>query len=258
MDNSSTNKHYIQYLSGKLILKDGNVITETPVVLSVNGTEWLTFMCTPIDLVPLGIGFLFNEKHIQVIDEVESAQVCNSGKMIDIWLNHDVNIPQSWRKTSGCSGGTTSISKLPNQIHYIRKTVQAFSTQQLLNVVKLLYDAQILYRKSGGVHTTILSDGDRTIFSSEDIGRHNTLDKIAGQILLNKKNIKSIIIATTGRISSEMLQKSVRIKAQVVISRTSPSSLSITMAEETGLTLIGYARRNQFRIYTHPENIIAQ
>jgi FdhD protein len=258
MDNSSIKKHYIQYLSGKLLQKDGNVITETPVVLSVNGIEWLTFMCSPTDLVPLGIGFLFNEKHIQIINEVESAQVCNSGKMIDIWLNHDVKIPHKWRKTSGCSGGTTSISGLNDQIQHIKKNIHFFSTQKLLNVVKLLYDAQILYRKSGGVHTTILSDGERTIFSSEDIGRHNTLDKIAGQILLEKRNIKSTIIATTGRISSEMLQKSVRINAQVVISRTSPSSLSITMAEEMGIILIGYARRNQFRIYTHSENIITR
>jgi FdhD protein len=96
-----------------------------------------------------------------------------------------------------------------------------------------------------------LTDHAGTRVTAEDIGRHNTLDKIAGRCLLENLQFKRRILLTTGRISSEMLQKAARLQAAFVISRTSPSSLSISLAETYGITLIGYARRSRFTIYTH-------
>jgi FdhD protein len=121
-----------------------------------------------------------------------------------------------------------------------------------------LFDAQDLYQKTGGVHTSALSDGRKILVRAEDIGRHNTLDKISGRCLLEGISPERRILLTTGRISSEMLQKSIRIGASVVISRTSPSSLSIRLAEQWSITLIGYAHRNRFNVYTHPERILRQ
>lgn len=257
MDASSKKVKYLIYRSGRFFSNNGNIITETPVSLFVNGAEWLTFMCTPTELTLLGIGFLYNERIIQSIDEVKSVQVCDSGRMIDVWLNHNVDIPNKWRKTSGCTGGTTSITtESSNHFRSPQNKVQFITTEQLLQVVEQLLDAQVLYRKAGGVHTTILTNVEKVIFASEDIGRHNTLDKIAGFILQENLIDVNGIIATTGRISSEMLQKSARINAQIVISRTSPSTSSVTMAKKLGITLIGYARRNQFIVYTHSNKII--
>ena len=87
--------------------------------------------------------------------------------------------------------------------------------------------------------------------AAEDIGRHNTLDKIAGLCLMQNAWSQKRILATTGRISSEMLQKAARMQAPILISRTSPSSLSIEMAERYGITLIGYARKHRFNVYTN-------
>jgi FdhD protein len=81
------------------------------------------------------------------------------------------------------------------------------------------------------------------------------LDKIAGAYLRRKLAFPHRFLITTGRISSEMLQKASRLQAEVLISRTSPSSLSIQMAKRMGITLIGYARRNRFNVYAHPERI---
>ena len=105
------------------------------------------------------------------------------------------------------------------------------------------------------VNPWILSDGKNWLVPAQDIGRHNTLDKIAGYCLLNDLHPEQRVLITTGRISSEMLQKARRLEAAILISRTSPSALSIQLAQTAGITLIGYARRNRFNVYTHAERI---
>jgi FdhD protein len=134
----------------------------------------------------------------------------------------------------------------------------ALTRQQIGQLIGELFESQDLYRKTGGVHTSALSDGQKIYIVAEDIGRHNTLDKIAGRCLLEKIEMPRRILLTTGRISSEMIQKAGRIGAAIVISRTSPSSLSIQLAERWGITLIGYARRNRFNLYTHPERLLLE
>jgi len=120
----------------------------------------------------------------------------------------------------------------------------------------MLLSSQELYRETGGVHTSALSDGEKILIVAEDIGRHNTLDKIAGRCLMENIWPDERILLTTGRISSEMLQKAARLGADAVISRTAPSSLAVEMAESLGITLIGYARRDRFNVYAHEERIV--
>jgi FdhD protein len=121
--------------------------------------------------------------------------------------------------------------------------------------VELLFESQSLYRETGGVHTSALSDGESVLLAAEDIGRHNTLDKIAGMCLMRNVRPEKRILITTGRISSEMLQKAARMDVPILISRTSPSSLSIEMAERYGITLIGYARRHRFNVYSNSHRV---
>jgi len=249
--------HYYQVEADRWIEKDGEIIGEAPVSLTVNGEAWLSFMCTPLDLEALAVGFLFNEGLIQTIDEVSLVQVCGNCDNIDIWLNHNVKKPTTWRRTSGCTGGITSVDNsaelgTPPAMLYDGAPL---TPRQVTYLVEELFESQDLYRKSGGVHTSALSDGQRMVVVAEDIGRHNSLDKIAGRCLIEHIDIPRRILLTTGRISSEMMQKSARLGAAVVISRTSPSSLSIQMALRWGITLIGYARRTGFRLYTHTERI---
>ncbi len=230
------------------------VIVEMPVSLTVNGQVWLTFMCTPIDLEAMAIGFLFNEGLVKDLNEVASVHVCKSGDNVDVWLYKSLQKPEKWRRTSGCSGGITFVEDQFTPV--LHENGLTLSTSKVHAMVNDLFESQILYRASGGVHTSALSDGDRIRVIAEDIGRHNTLDKIAGKILLDNIVLPRKIMITTGRVSSEMLQKSARLGASIVVSRTSPSSLSIEMAESWGITLIGYARRNRFNVYTHAYRIV--
>ncbi len=246
---------YIQVSPGKWENNAADVIVETPVALTVNGEVWLSFMCTPIDLEAMAVGFLFNEGIIHNPEEIADVRLCAAGDNVDVWLHHKAEKPDQWRRTSGCTGGVTAVQNVSNLS--VQKNGGILSAHAVGDLINQLFENQQLYRTSGGVHTSALSDGQNINILCEDIGRHNTLDKIAGRVLLEGITLPRRIILTTGRISSEMLQKSARLSAAIVISRTSPSSLSIQLADQLGITLIGYARRNRFNIYSHPERIMA-
>jgi FdhD protein len=244
----------VEFTGDRIQSRESHVIVETPVSLTVNGQVWLTFMCTPVDLEALAVGFLYNEGLIEKRDEVADVRLCASGDNVDVWLTHPLERPSAWRRTTGCTGGVTSVddektAPQPSNDHH------CYSPEDVYNLLGQLIDAQELYRISGGVHTSILSDGKRTLAIAEDIGRHNTLDKIAGYCFLNELHPEPRVLLTTGRISSEMLQKAARLGAGLLISRTSPSALSIELAQKAGITLVGYARPYRFIVYTHPERI---
>ncbi len=245
---------FLRYHLGQWERLERGVISETPVALTVNGHAWITFMCTPTDLEALAVGFLFNEGIVKKKEEVELVQVCPRGDNVDVWLKHPVKKPKQWRRTSGCTGGTTAV--MPDGLRPELRDGFVLEPRAVSRFDEMLSDAQHLYREVGGVHTSILSDGERVVVSAEDVGRHNSLDKISGHCLLDDIQPSRKILATTGRISSEMIQKAARIGSTVIISRTSASSLSVELANRWGITMIGYARPQQFVVYTHAERIL--
>jgi FdhD protein len=247
--------HYEQYEFKKWKSFDADTIVETPVSLTVNGEVWLTFMCTPVNLEALAVGFLYNEGIIEKMSEVEDARVCEHGDNIDVWLNHEAKQPTSWRRTSGCTGGVTAVDLLAKPNVSLNGNSLKVQPEAIGHLVEMLFEAQTLYRQTGGVHTSALCDGEKILLFAEDIGRHNTLDKIAGLCLMNDIWPETRILITTGRISSEMLQKAAQLNVPILISRTSPSSLSIEMAERYGITLIGYARKHRFNVYTNTQRV---
>jgi FdhD protein len=234
---------------------DAETIVETPVSLTVNGQVWISFMCTPIHLEELAVGFLFNEGVIKSMDEVADARLCEHGDNVDVWLNRSVEQPTNWRRTSGCTGGVTAVDLLAKPDVDFSANSFKVQPEAVMEMVEKLFESQELYRDTGGVHTSALSDGENVVLAADDIGRHNTLDKIAGMCLMQNVWPKNRMLITTGRISSEMLQKAAQLNAPILISRTSPSSLSIEMAQRYGITLIGYARKHRFNVYSNASRV---
>ncbi|MGB9672599.1 MAG: formate dehydrogenase accessory sulfurtransferase FdhD [Anaerolineales bacterium] len=231
-----------------------SVVNEARLSLTVNGDLWLSFLCTPINQIELAVGFLYNEDIINSKNQIADVRLCDSGDNVDVWLTFPATKPNSWLRTSGCSGGFTADEQKNN--NPIKPQSIQLTHSQVFNIIQELFEHQHLYQESGGIHISALSDGNKLILSAEDIGRHNTLDKLAGMKLLQQISAPTKIIITSGRVTSEMMQKALRLDAEMVITRTSPSVLSMKMADINGVTLIGYAKRSQFNIYTHPERII--
>ena len=226
---------------------------ETSVVLTVNGETWLSFGCSPFLIKELAIGFLYNEHIIDSISEVEDARLCDNHKNIDIWLTHVAEKPDKWENTSGCAGGKTSRVEKDEKVI---ATDCCVDPQIILDLFAKLLDQQQYYKETRGIHCSLMSDGDQNHLIAEDIGRHNTIDKLAGLHLIANQKWKPKFILTTGRVSTEMIQKSARLGAPIVVTRTSPTKSSVDYAIEHNMTLIGYTRRNEFTIYAHPERFI--
>lgn len=235
---------------------DGAVIEEGLVRIHLNGRELATFMCTPYHLDELALGFLRAEGLIASLDDVRMLNICPNRNCVEIWLQ-DLTIEPPSRPiiTSGCGGGITfddlSARAQPLPLH----THPIITPEAVGNLMRQLQEAATLYKQVRGVHTSALSDGERLLLVAEDVGRHNTIDRLWGQALKQGLPTEGKILVATGRISSEMLNKAAKMGVPVVISRTSATSLSVALGHAWQITVIGYARHNRFRVYTWPQRV---
>ena len=113
-----------------------------------------------------------------------------------------------------------------------------------------------LFLATGGVHSAAISDGNSILVMREDIGRHNAIDKVIGNMYLGKNSLNDKIILTSGRISSEIVLKVIYAGIKMIISRSAPTQKAIELAEENGITLIGFARSTNFNIYSHSQRVL--
>ncbi|MGD1992910.1 MAG: formate dehydrogenase accessory sulfurtransferase FdhD [Anaerolineae bacterium] len=238
---------FIQVGSGRGHPIKGAVPVEEQVVLSVNAIDLVGLMCTPLMLDDLAVGFLFNEGLIDGMANVADVRVCGTGRCVDVWLNRDIDPPTFRTITSGCSGGTTFESLVDARQPVPSKT--RVTSRQIGVLMRQLQAAGELYRRSRGIHTSALAEGENLVCLAEDVGRHNTLDKISGYCLRRGQPTADRILLTTGRVSSEMLAKAARMAVPVVASMTSPTSLSVELAQAWDVALIGYVRGSTLRIY---------
>ena len=228
---------------------DGGVIDEQLLSIYVNGQSLATMMCSPLQLEALAVGFLYNEGVIEAADEIGLLQTNIPNSVVDVILTRDeVQLPRRMILTTGCGGGMTGqeLSKAHPAL------VSAFLTtpDMIIRLMRELQGAATLYNAVRGVHAAVLGDETGLLISAEDVGRHNAVDKVAGQALLDKIDTRDRILLTSGRISSEMLSKARRMGIPIVASRTAPTSITVELAEAWDICVIGYVRRGGMRVYT--------
>jgi FdhD protein len=245
---------YITLGAGPAQEIDGDVVEEALACITVNGHELATFMCSPRQIDRMALGFLYNEGIIESREDVRNLHLSQNGTCADVWLwDAEKELPQRPIVTAGCGGGIT-FDDLSQQHTPLQSELRA-SAAQLASLMRQMHQGAELYQRARGIHTAALCEEDRILLQVEDVGRHNCLDKLAGGALLEELATRDRLLMSSGRISSEMLNKARRMEIPIVCSRTSPTSLSVSLAEAWNITIVAYLRQDRMRIYTHPERI---
>ena len=235
------------YRDGRLTDLDRSPPPERAISLIVDGAELATIACSPVRVIALALGFLKLEDIIQRAEDVALMEVCDEETVVKVRLAPTARAVPHDRKrilTSGCGRGVTfSLDVVP-----VGKGLTV-APDQLMVWMEELLDKAAGYKEHGGTHTAGLFGRGGLELLVEDIGRHNTVDRIAGEALLADLDTTGKAILTSGRISSEMLVKASRLGCGVVASRTSPTELAVSLAVEANIALCGYVRRDQLRIF---------
>jgi FdhD protein len=228
-----------------------HVPSEMALAIYVNRQELVTILCTPTKLNGLVLGFLWAEGIISGMNDVANMRVCEEESLAEVMLNDSAyELPKQRTLTSGCGGGAIFKTQ--------RQSVDSdFVTtpKEILSLMKQLQSRMALYRLCGGVHTSALCDNKNLLVVAEDIGRHNTLDKIQGECLLRGLSTRDRLLLCTGRVSSEMMVKAAKMQSPVVVSRHSPTGSAVALARDLGIALVGHARGSRLSVYSHPERL---
>lgn len=230
------------------------VVEEAQVCISVNGEELATFMCTPRDLEVMALGFLCNEGVIDQLADVRHMRVSKANTCVDVWLQDaSQELPQRRIITAGCGGGVTFDDL--SQRYEPLQSMLLIEPAYLSALMRDMHLGADLYQRARGIHTAVLASNEQILLQVEDIGRHNCLDKLRGLAMRQAIDTHDKILMSSGRISSEMINKARRLGTPIVCSRTSPTSLSVALAEAWNITLVAYLRQDRMRVYTHPERL---
>jgi len=234
---------------------EGAIIEEKNVCIQVNGQVLARFMATPMELEALALGFLRSEGVISGPADVADIHIGPSGECVDVWLTRSAALPDDADaiRTAGCGGGVT----FDDLLHFTPDPFPplALTPEQLIARYYEMRATEVLYPVTRGVHASALCTPERLLLMAEDVGRHNTLDKLWGKAMQAGVATRGRIIVTTGRISSEMLGKAAKMGAPLIASRTSPTSRSVALAQQWGITLVAYIRRGGFRVYVGEERL---
>ncbi len=234
------------------------VAEEVPFTLHLEGKELVTLLCSPFDLEDLARGFLFTSGLIRKSSEIKKITIDTQRWSCHIEMsNKDVeNLIFKRLYTSGCGRGTIFYNAL--DIMHRSKIVSEFKINSTA-VGKLMLDfkkCSEVYLKTGGVHSAALADESGILNFREDIGRHNAIDKVIGDVLSQNKTFKDKILITSGRISSEVVFKVKKCGMPIIISRAAATNQAVRLAREMNLTLVGFARGSRMNVYSTEERII--
>jgi len=235
------------------------VAAELPVRLVLNDRPFVTLLCTPTELEELAVGFLLSEGLLRDRSSLKRLAVSDTGPSVSIELS---DLPEDWEAlfekrtiSSGCGKGITFTNYDREKDRKIDTRGPVMTVESIRDQLRTFRNISTLYLETGGVHSAALSDGRDILFFSEDIGRHNAVDKLIGKAFLKGVSIGNKILLTSGRVTSEIVTKAGRNRFPILISRAAASCMAINYAEDMGITLIGFARGDRMNIYTWPNRI---
>jgi len=231
------------------------VAKEFPLTIILNNQELVTLLCSPANLGYLAVGFLFSEGFLKSKTQIKKIMVDDRRGVVRVEAERKEELARdaSFKRfiASGGGRGASFYSVADAQGQRKVESKMEISTLEVSALVNKFQRRCQIYRVTGGVHSAALCDTRNIIVFSEDIGRHNALDKIFGECIMNDIGTDDHIILTSGRVSSEILLKVVKRNVPIIVSKSAPTNLGVRLADDLGVTLVGFVRGKRMNVYTH-------
>jgi FdhD protein len=230
------------------------VAREFPLTLILNDEELVTLLCSPQHLNYLAVGFLASEGLIDSKDEIKKILIDDQRGVVRVTTQptqksaHDVVFKRII--SSGCGRGASFYSMADASDQKVDSQTK-MAADEIFTLVNKFQHGSELYLATHGVHSAALCHGTDILIFSEDIGRHNAIDKIFGKCLLEGIPTKDLAIISSGRITSEVLHKVAKRGIPIIISISEPTNLGVKIADTMGITLVASARGRKINVYTH-------
>jgi len=235
------------------------VVVERPLTLFLNGQEIVTMMTVGDHPRYLAVGYLLNQNMLRADDEITAIDHDDELETVVVRTKRKTDFEKKLRKktlTSGCAQGTV-FGDLMEKFEDIRLDPAAMlKTSWLYALTRKINTVPSLYLAAGAIHGCVLCEEDRPLLYMEDVGRHNAIDKIAGYMHLEGVPAAGKIFYTTGRLTSEMVIKTVQMRIPILISRSGFTAWGVDLAKQAGLTLIGRAKGKRFIALSGEQRIV--
>lgn len=236
-----------------------SVAAERPLTLFLNGREIVTLMTIGDHPDLLAIGYLLNQGMLRAGDDITGVDYDADIETVVVRTKVKTDFEEKLRRktqTSGCAQGTV-FGDLMDEFDGIRLDAKAkLKTSWLYALARQINMEPSLYLKAGAIHGCVLCERDRPLVYMEDVGRHNAVDKIAGYMFRHGITPEDKIFYTTGRLTSEMVIKTVKMRIPILVSRSGFTAWGVDLARKAGLTLIGRARGRRFVALSGTERIV--
>lgn len=236
-----------------------SVTVERPLTLYLNRREIVTMMTICDYPEYLAVGYLVNQNMLDDEDEITGVEYHDDLEAVIVRTAVETDFEDKLRQktlTSGCAQGTVFGDVMEK---FDRVTLPAgalIRTSALQVLLKRINTAPSLYLTAGAIHGCVLCQDDKPLIYMEDVGRHNAVDKIAGYMFLNGIKGNDKIFYTTGRLTSEMVIKTVQMGIPILVSRSGFTAWGVDLARRVGLTLIGRARGSRFMALSGEDRIV--
>ena len=225
------------------------VVTEKPLTLFLNRQEIVTSMTIGDRPEELAVGYFLNQNMLRFDDEITGIDHDEDLGVVIVRTKRETDFEAKMKRkirTSGCAEGTAYGDMMERFDDIELNRDIRFQARWLVPLSKAINTTPSLYLSAGAIHGCVLCEGDRPLVYMEDIGRHNAVDKIAGWMFLNKITPQNKVFYTTGRLTTEMVIKTVQMQIPVLVSRSGFTAAAVGLARRAGLTLIGRAKGKRF------------
>jgi FdhD protein len=252
-------QNIIKYRGNHFEEVDDEIAVEFPLTIVVDGQEFATMVCTPTHLEELVIGFLASEGIIRSSKEIKAIAVDEHRGFAYVELVTKQSIQKEFyaKRFIGSCCGKSRQFYFYNDMKTAKTIVHSTNirVEQCIRLMQLLQEQSTDFQATGGIHNAALCTSNELLLIRSDIGRHNALDKIYGYCLKQGLPLSDKVIAFSGRVSSEVLLKVSKMGIGMILSKSAPTTLALELANDLGITVVGFLRGHTFNVYTHPNKI---